>query len=468
MRFVGSAGVRPGEASVITVPDPAALLAGLRADGEAGLPDVDVRIGASVLDSAIADSVERFVGREPIILSDGGPYRTAEGAVVARLAGRLGCRLVQLGTGTVRADEETVEQSVAEVGEHRLLVSVGSGTLTDIAKVTALRTGSHHVAVQTACSINGFIADRSVLVIAGAKRTVHSRWPDILVADTDILASAPWQLNLAGVGDLSTVPNAVAEWRLAARFGHGPRYHPAVVDDVLAAHDVLPELARAARDAEPAGIADLARLLAVSGLSMGIVGSTAPASGTEHAVSHLMEMARTRQGRPAAAHGMQVTVATRLAVRVWQLVDATIGSGDAKVRIPEEATSRDAVGRAFAEFNPRTAEECWTAYSAKRDWLLAHQSAVEALVFEWDGFARSLALASPEQFDEISNASGLPTLAQDLGVGYDDDLLFWALRNSHLLRDRISIVDLADLLGVWSDDTAWSIVSDAAKAGMKE
>jgi len=272
-------------------------------------------------------------------------------------------------------------------------------------------------------------------------------------------------LNLAGVGDLSTVPNAVAEWRLAARLGHGPPYSPAVVDDVLAANPVLPALARAARDAEPAGIADLARLLAASGLSMGIVGSTAPASGTEHAVSHLMEMARSRQGRPVAAHGMQVTVATRLAVRVWQLVDATIRSADAKVRVPDEATRRDDVARAFVEFDPQTAEECWTAYSAKRDWLLAHQPAVETLVSEWDGFARSLMLSTPEQFDESSHASGLPTRAEDLGVDYDDDLLFWALRNSHLLRERISIVDLADLLGVWSDETARSIVADAAKAG---
>jgi glycerol-1-phosphate dehydrogenase [NAD(P)+] len=452
---------------MITVPDPAALLATLRADGHPGLPHVDVRIGASVMDGAIADSAERFQA-EPVILSDGGPYRTKAGSVVDRIARHLGCPVIQLGRGTVRADEETVERAVAEVGEHRLLISVGSGTLTDIAKVTAQRTGSHHAAVQTACSINGFIADRSVLVIAGAKRTVRSRWPDVLVADTDILTAAPWQLNLAGVGDLSTVPNAVAEWRLAARLGHGPSYTAAVVDDVLAANPVLPALARAARDAEPAGIADLARLLAASGLSMGIVGSTAPASGTEHAVSHLMEMARTRQGRPAAAHGMQVTVATRLAVRVWRLVDSTIRSADAKVRVPDEKTSRDAVAHAFAEFDPQTAHECTRAYSAKRNWLLAHQSAVEALVSDWDAFARSLALASPEQFDEISRASGLPTRAQDLGAGYDDDLLFWALRNSHLLRDRISIVDIADLLGVWSDDTAWSIVSDAAKAGMKE
>jgi glycerol-1-phosphate dehydrogenase [NAD(P)+] len=447
-----------------TVPDPATLLATLRNDGHAGLPNIDVRIGGSVLDRAIGDSAARFLA-EPVILSDGGPYRTPAGPVVDRIARHLGCPVVQLGTGAVRADEETVEQAVAEVGEHRLLVSVGSGTLTDIAKVTAQRAGNHHIAVQTACSINGFIADRSVLVVAGAKRTVHSRWPDVLVADTDILTAAPWQLNLAGVGDLSTVPNAVAEWRLAARLGHGPPYSPAVVDDVLAANPILPALARAARDAEPAGIADLARLLAASGLSMGIAGSTAPASGTEHAVSHLMEMARNRQGRPTAAHGMQVTVATRLAVRVWRLVDATIRSGDTKVRIPDQSTSRDAVARAFAAFNPQTGAECWTAYAAKRNWLLANQSAVEALVSDWDAFARSLALASPEQFDEISHASGLPTRAQDLGDGYDDDLLFWALRNSHLLRERISIVDLADLLGVWSDDTARAIVADAAKAG---
>ena len=57
---------------MITVPDPAALLATLRNDGHAGLPNVDVRIGESVLDRAIADSVERFV-TEPVLLSDGGP-----------------------------------------------------------------------------------------------------------------------------------------------------------------------------------------------------------------------------------------------------------------------------------------------------------------------------------------------------------------------------------------------------------
>lgn len=448
---------------MITVPDPAAVLADLRGRGVAELPAVDVRIGASVLDGAVTDIAATLPATAPVILSDGGPYRTPSGPVVDRLAALLGgCPVVQLGTGTVHADEATVARAIGTVGAARLLVSVGSGTLTDIAKVTAQRTGSRHIAVQTACSINGFIADRSVLVISGAKRTVTSRWPDALVADTDILAAAPWRLNLAGVGDLSTVPNAVAEWRLASRLGHGPPYRGAVVDQVLAAMPMLPALASAARTAEPEGLADLARLLAASGLSMGIVGSTAPASGSEHAVSHLLEMALHRRGCAAAAHGMQVTVATRLAVRVWLLVDRTIGSAGVRVRVPDESAAREAVTRGFAAFDVRTVEQCWTAYRAKREWLLAHRSAVEALVADWAPFVASLTLPTPEGFDDAGRASGLPAVAGDLGAGYDDDLLFWALRNSHLLRDRISIVDLADLLGVWSDDSARSIVADAA------
>ncbi len=445
------------------VPEPSAILAELRERGHDHLPDVDIRVGASILDDAIADVVADPGTPAPVIISDGGPYQTPAGPVVDRLAKKLGCPVIQLGTGSVRADEETVERAVAEVGNVRQLISVGAGTLTDIAKVTAQRTGSRHVAVQTACSINGFIADRSVLVIAGAKRTVVSRWPDMLIADADILTAAPAGLNLAGVGDLSTVPNAVAEWQLAAWLGHGPAYDAAVVEHVLAAMPTLPSLAQATRDAEPGGLADLARLLAGSGLSMGIVGSTAPASGSEHAVSHLLEMALAQRQGPAAPHGMQVTVATRLALRVWQLVDRTISSAAARIRVPDESSSRDAVALAFAELGAKTVEECWTAYNAKRRWLCEHQADVEAMVADWDRFKQTVTLPTPEQFDEVSHASGLPTRASDLGGGYDDLLLFWALRNSHLLRERISIVDLADLLGVWSDDTARSIVANAER-----
>src|SRR4029079_2645765 len=135
----------------------------------------------------------------------------------------------------------------------------------------------------------------------------------------------------------------------------------------------------------------------------------------------------------------------------------------AACRVRSWSSRLDATELAFADRGAKTVEECWTGYSAKRNWLLAHQADVEAMVADWDGLKGAVTLTPPEQFDEVSHASGLPTRARDLGADYDDALLFWALRNSHLLRERISIVDVADLLGVWSDDTARSIVADAEK-----
>ncbi len=328
----------------IAVPEPSAFLAELRERGHDDLPDVDVRVGTSILDDAIADAVAEPGTPAPVIISDGGPYRTPAGPVVERLSKKLGCPVIQLGTGSVRADEETVERAVADVGSKRLLVSVGAGTLTDIAKVTAQRTGSHHVAVQTACSINGFIADRSVLVIAGAKRTVVSRWPDMLVADADILTAAPAGLNLAGVGDLSTVPNAVAEWQLAAWLGHGSAYDAAVVEQVLAAMPTLPSLAQATRDAEPGGLADLARLLAGSGLSMGIVGSTAPASGSE-----LIREVTAASSGPVVVAGSIASVDRASAVSEAGAWGYTIGSAIFDGLLPGAPSIADQVRRVVEE-----------------------------------------------------------------------------------------------------------------------
>ena len=136
--------------------------------------------------------------------------------------------------------------------------------------------------------------------------------------------------------------------------------------------------------------------------------------------------------------------------------------------MPDESASRDAVALAFAELGAKTVEECWTAYSAKRNWLLAHQADVEAMVADWDGFTRTVTLPTPRTVRRREPRERSPNAGtQTSAPAMTTRLLFWALRNSHLLRERISIVDLADLLGVWSDDTARSIVADAEK-GMKE
>ena len=173
-------------ADMITVPDPLALLADLRAEGHAdaarrGRPHRRRGVGRR-------DRRQRRTtrtGGEPVILSDGGPYRTPAGPVVDRLAEQLGdCPVVQLGTGTVRADEETVERAVAEVGADRLLISVGRAR-----SPTSRRSPRSALAAATSRSKPPAASTVSSPTAAsssspGAKRTVESRWPDVLVADS--------------------------------------------------------------------------------------------------------------------------------------------------------------------------------------------------------------------------------------------------------------------------------------------
>ncbi len=142
------------------------------------------------------------------------------------IGSRCGFRWVIIGpaSGAVHADEPTVAAARAAAAGAECVVTVGSGTITDIGKAAA-GPGTALIAVQTATSVNGYADPFSVLLRDGVKRTTATRWPDALVVDPDVLCGAPAGLNLAGAGDLAAMFTATADWYLAAvlRAG-GPPY----------------------------------------------------------------------------------------------------------------------------------------------------------------------------------------------------------------------------------------------------
>ena len=117
--------------------------------------------------------------------------------------------------GQVHADEETVSAARKATAGAGCVVTIGSGTITDIGKVST-SIGTPLVAVQTATSVNGYADSFSVLLRRGVKRTSASRWPDTLLIDPAILRAAPPELNRAGVGDLMAMFTATADWYLAS------------------------------------------------------------------------------------------------------------------------------------------------------------------------------------------------------------------------------------------------------------
>jgi glycerol-1-phosphate dehydrogenase [NAD(P)+] len=435
-------------------------------------------------------------GGEVVVLAAATPIsaggRDLRTVVEETLAARFIVRWVTVGPGdgAVHADEPTLAAAASATADADCVVTVGSGTITDIGKAAA-GDGTPLVAVQTATSVNGYADPFSVLLRHGVKRTTPSRWPDALVVDAEVLLDAPPDLNRAGAGDLMAMFTANADWYLASAV-HGqvppgpgpgddpspptggspgdPPYHPAVGELVRARGPRLLELAsglgpavgrggvQAPARPGPGPLAELADLLTLSGIAMGVAGSTAPASGMEHAVSHLLEMAATARGAPTSFHGTQVGVASVVAARTWAHVLRRVAGGglERPARLPDLDAVRGRIGRAFAPVDPSgaMAAECFAGYAAKLQRLGSGGDPggpLAALRASWAAHRDVLdrLLIEPAALADALRAAGLPTRFRDLPV--DDETARWALANCGLQRERFGVADLAMLLGAWEE-----------------
>lgn len=129
-------------------------------------------------------------------------------------------------------------------------------------------------------------------------------------------------LTLSGVGDLVAKFSAVRDWKLAFHRTGEP------VDDfaaLLSNGSIHAFLSHPKFDLK--GIRLLATALLLNGIAMEICGSSRPASGSEHLISHALDAISTRP----RLHGLQVGIATYIVSilqgsnteRIGGLFDAT-------------------------------------------------------------------------------------------------------------------------------------------------
>ncbi len=186
---------------------------------------------------------------------------------------------------------------------RQAVIGLGGGRALDVAKYVAHLASLPYYAVPTSLSNDGFCSPQSSLTLVGKKRSLAATLPFAVVVDTEVCRQAPKVLWLSGVGDLLAKITAVRDWKLA----YHQRGEP--VDDLaalLSDASVFQFLGRPEHD--PEGLRLLATALMLNGISMEICGSSRPASGAEHLISHALD---ARSERPRL-HGLQVGVATYL------------------------------------------------------------------------------------------------------------------------------------------------------------
>ncbi len=287
--------------------------------------------------SAVVDVIEdlHLQGR-PLLVTSPTPRKVAADPIAADLekAG-LTPALVTVESATFGAVEEVI--AAAEAEEAAYLVGIGGGKAIDIAKMASDHLDMGFLSVPTAASHDGIVSNRGSVPDGDSRHSVAAEPPLAVVADTGILAEAPWELTTAGCADIISNYTAVMDWRLAHRLKDVVYSEYAAALSEMTA-EILVDNADLVRPGLEESAWIVTKALVSSGVAMSIAGSSRPASGAEHLFSHQLD----RLAPGAALHGHQVGVGSIMTAYlhggdrgIWQDIHDALDSIDAPTTASE-------------------------------------------------------------------------------------------------------------------------------------
>lgn len=279
-----------------------------------------IRVGSGVMQEL--PGILRDLGASHIFLvADNYTYEAA-GRQVEQLLDQAGLsyhkRVFQTETPLVPNEYALGSVLAAMTSQDDMLLAVGSGTLNDVTKYVSARTGVPYVIAATAPSMDGYASTVAPTILDGFKTTLPAVYPAAIVADVDILKDAPMPMLTAGFGDIIGKFTSLADWRLSHQL-NGEYYCPEVAGVIEAAVETCAANAQALAQREPQAIQAVTEALILSGLAMGMVGVSRPASGAEHQMAHYWEMDALRRGEEHPLHGNAVGVGTVLAASLYEM-----------------------------------------------------------------------------------------------------------------------------------------------------
>ncbi|MDA8263899.1 MAG: sn-glycerol-1-phosphate dehydrogenase [Actinomycetota bacterium] len=343
------------------------------------------------------------------------------------------------------ADEAATERVRRAIVDHdaEVAIAVGSGTLNDITRYSSFHEHRPYCSVPTAASMDGYASSMAAMQFDGVKVTWTTQAPLAIFAEPAVIASAPTEMTIWGLGDLMGKASACFDWRL----GHaltGETYCPAIEARVVGLVRRCSERVEGLLHNDKDALSVLVAGLIESGLAMAMQGNSRPASGCEHQISHFLDLLAFRGLRPHHPHGLQVAYATGFTTRLQQRVLEHLEAPMAFVPGADNPDQERWLGKPSVALEQVRDEkaEAYRAYSSS--WPLA-TDARERL--------RDALVEASEQFGPIQAA--LEAAKVPFGPGFidvDTDMLRATLRYANRLRSRVTTLDLYEAQGCLNDE----------------
>ncbi|MBN2620189.1 iron-containing alcohol dehydrogenase [candidate division WOR-3 bacterium] len=214
------------------------------------------------------------------------------------------------------SDEPNVNRIKHIIKERQpdLVIGFGGGKVLDVAKLAAGEHDTRFISVPTTLSNDGISSPVAVIKNKENIPISHiTKAPYGVIVDVDIVKKAPTRHIKAGLGDLISNLSATFDARLASEKGKEQVPETALR---MAEAGALNLLATHPDDIKETDfLLMLTRGLIKSGFAMCIVGSSRPASGSEHKISHSMDHLYSPR---KTLHGEQTGVAALFTMAVQE------------------------------------------------------------------------------------------------------------------------------------------------------
>ncbi len=230
--------------------------------------------------------------------------------VLENLKAYEGLKLLGEYDNTGNTMDEIMATAFSLPAQTEAVVGIGGGKVLDVAKYIAFLNNLPFISVPTSAAHDGFASSGCSLYIHGRRTSVPARIPYGIIVDIGVIKAAPVKYLYSGLGDIISKITAVYDWLYEEEQGL------ARVDDfaVMMAKKSVNSIARMPYNdiQEDFFVKELVDSLTMSGIAMEIAGNSAPASGSEHLISHALDKFIERP----QLHGIQVGIATYIMSKV--------------------------------------------------------------------------------------------------------------------------------------------------------
>mgnify|MGYP000460638853 FL=1 len=192
----------------------------------------------------------------------------------------------------------------------QVVVGIGGGKVIDGAKYAAYLRKLPFISVPTSASSDGFSSASASLLVNGRRTSVPARMAYGIVADTQIIKSAPEKFIYSGIGDMVSKITALYDWVYEDQKGYTELNDFAMMIAKKAVNSFVRTPFESIKD--DLFLKELLDSLAMSGIANEIAGGSAPTSGSEHLISHALD----KMLPVPQLHGVQVGIATYIMSKV--------------------------------------------------------------------------------------------------------------------------------------------------------